>query len=127
MLRAMIRSVASSALLVLLTASLGTSLLACKKDKKDDGAAAVDAPEAAAPVEVAVADAAPEPVADAADDAADAAVEPLDGGDSGPAPKAVRKAPADPPICVAARSAKKRGSPAAASLAAQCKAAGGKP
>jgi hypothetical protein len=123
MLRAMNRSAVTSALLVLAVASLGGSTLACSKEKKDEGEATADAaPSATA---VAEADAAP-PVAEVADagdtsDASDEAAAPLA---SVVAPKPVPKP--DPPICVTARAAKKKGSPAAPTLEAQCKAAGGK-
>lgn len=120
MLHTMTRSVLSPALLVLVVASLGPLALACSKDKKDEGDAAADSA-----VAVEIADAAAD-AADAADadavDAADAATAPLA---TVVAPKAVPKA--DPPICASARSAKKRGSPAAAGLEAQCRAAGGTP
>jgi hypothetical protein len=95
--------------------------LGCSKDKKDEAdAAAVDAaPEAAAAV-----DAAADADADAADAAtADAATAPL----ATVAPVAKPKPKPDPPICANARSARKRNSPAAAALEAQCRAAGGTP
>ncbi len=100
----------------LLAPALVILALACSKDKPaaDDAAA-----EAAAPV--VVADAAPEAEAPAASVSA------------APLPtvapvvvKTAKPAAPDPPICVAARSARARSSPAAPNLEAQCKAAGGK-
>jgi hypothetical protein len=89
--------------------------LACNKEKKDGD-------DAAAEAAVAVVDAAPEAEAPAASASASAA--PL------ATPVVVKTAakPAfDPPICVNARAARARNSPAATNLEAQCKAAGGKP
>lgn len=91
--------------------------LACNKDK-DPGADA--APEAAAAV--VLADAAPE----AAAPAASVSATPLPAAPVVVKPAAKPAAP-DPPICVAARAARARSSPAATNLEAQCKAAGGKP
>ena len=44
-----------------------------------------------------------------------------------PKPKAPDPPKVDPPICIRARDAAKRNSPAAANLAGQCRAAGGSP
>ena len=106
----------SSTLLSLVLAAF--TVVGCSKDNKADGDAAADAAEeAAAPV--VVADAAPE----AAVALVDAAVVPLA---TVVAPRPVIKAPPpDPPICQNARAARKRGSPAAPGLEAQCKAQGG--
>ena len=95
-----------------------TFAFGCSKENKDGGDAAADATVEAAVADAAVADAA---VADATVNAADAATAPL-ATTAAAKPKAP---PPDPPICAAARAAKKRGSPAAPSLETQCKAAGG--
>ena len=115
MLRAMkAPSLSLSSLLSLVLATF--AVVGCSKDNKAEADAA---PEAAAEVA---------PVADAAPEAAvaavlDAAVVPLA---TVVAPRPVIKAPPpDPPICQNARAARKRGSPAAPGLEAQCKAAGG--
>jgi len=87
-----------------------------KKEEAADAAA-----EAAA--SLVVADAAPEAAA-----VVDAAVEAAAPLATTVAPRPVTKpTPVDPPICAAARSARKRNSPAAAGLEAQCRTAGGTP
>ena len=113
MLLAMTRS-----LLVLAIATLTCfASTGCSKDKKDDGDAAADA---------AAVDAAPEAAVDAgAVDAADAAATPLT--TAVPVRPKATAVPIDPPICVNARAARARNSPAAATLEAQCRAQGGKP
>ena len=102
------RSASVAVLLALFT------IAACK-DKKEGGDDA--APEAAATVEAAPAAAAP--------DAAPEAAAPL--ATPPPVVRAPPKPKPDPEICVNARSARARGSPAAENLEAQCRAAGGKP
>ncbi len=94
----------------------------CAKEKKDDAAPVL----ADAAVEVAVVAAAADAAVAAAEPLLDAATAPL--ATVKAAPKVVKPvSPPDPPICAIARSAKKRESPAAAGLEAQCKAAGGTP
>jgi hypothetical protein len=121
MLHTMKRRVLPSSLVqrVLPLALASLALVACSKAKKDDGDASAD-PAAATVVADAAADAS---IADAAADAADAATAPL-ATTAAPRPVAKPK-PADPPLCVAARSAKARNSPAARNLEKQCLAAGG--
>jgi hypothetical protein len=119
MLHTMTRN--SSALLVLAVASFASFSVACSKEKKDEPAVA----DAAVAVEVAPAAVADAAVAVDASEALDAAPAPLA---TTVAPRPTPKAPApEPPICASARTAKKRGSPAAPSLEAQCRAAGGTP
>ena len=118
-MKAGLRTVSLSIRVLLAVGCLATA--GCSKDKKDDGDAAADAASDAA-ADAATADAA----ADAAD-AADATVVPLT---VAPVRKATPPPPPpapDPPICVNARVARARNSPAAAGLEAQCRAAGGKP
>ena len=117
-MKAGFRTVSLSIRVLLAVGCLATA--GCSKDKKDDGDAAADAASDAA-ADATIADAA----ADAAD-AADAATAPLTVAPV--RPKATPPPPApDPPICVNARVARARNSPAAAGLEAQCRAAGGKP
>jgi hypothetical protein len=100
----------------------------CDKAKKDD----VDAAAAAVAAAAAAVDAATVAVAvtvapDAGDQgsAGDAGVATLDASVKVAVPVRPAVAKPDPPICQAARSARHRNSPAAPSLEAQCKAAGG--
>lgn len=106
------------AISVALLLGLASLSLACSKDNKGEGDAAADA----APATVVAEAAAPED-AGAVVDASDGAAAPLATTVVRPAQKAP---PPDPPICVSARAAKARNSPATAGLEAQCKAAGGK-
>jgi hypothetical protein len=97
----------------------------CDKAKKDEAdAAAAAVASAAAAVDAAAAVVAVAVAPDAGDLSVDAGVATLDASVKVAVPARPVSKP-DPPICQAARSARHRNSPAAPSLEAQCKAAGG--
>ena len=122
MLRAMKAPSLSLSVSLLSLALAGLAAVACSKDTKDDAADAAVAAADAAPAAVAVvADAAPEAAAVVVLDASVGIAPTV-------APRPIAKpAFVDPPICVSARTARRRNSPAAPGLEAQCKAAGGSP